>query len=191
MPKTFVSNPFRIIGIGASAGGLEPLTALLANVSTTSGMALIVIQHQTANGQSLLTEILARAAKVRVVEAEHDMEVTPNVVYVSPNKFNLEVRRTLRLMPRNQSNRKQMIDLLFRSIAESQGSRSGAVILSGALSDGVEGIKLIKQAGGVTFAQSPDTTKFKSMPENAIKTGCVDYVRTPEEIGRQLSDLEG
>jgi two-component system CheB/CheR fusion protein len=79
-------------------------------------------------------------------------------------------------------NRYKSIDCLFRSIAETQGSRSGGIILSGMLSDGVEGLKFIKDAGGVTFAQAPDTAAFNSMPQKAIQKGCVDFVLTPETL---------
>jgi two-component system CheB/CheR fusion protein len=93
----FPTYPFRIVGIGASAGGLEALTALVANISTTSGMAYIVLQHTVPDVPSLLASLPARAANVKVVEAEHKMGVEPNVVYVAPSKFSIELRRSLNL----------------------------------------------------------------------------------------------
>jgi two-component system CheB/CheR fusion protein len=182
-------HPFIIVGIGSSAGGLTEIQKIVSELPPLTGMAIVVIQHSNPAFKSNLQEILAAHSNNRVCEISHDMPITDNVVFVAPSGVGIEVREKFKVRP-CEPNRSLNIDCLLRSIAETQGNRSAAVILSGLLSDGSEGVRLIKKAGGVTIAQSPETAKYDSMPQSAIDTGCVDFVLSPKEIADHLSRLE-
>lgn len=180
-----------IIGAGASAGGLEAISELLSGLSARPGAALIVVQHLDRSHDSLLTEILGRRTSMPVVVAEDGVAVQADRVYVIPPNVTLTVAGgVLCLVPRAAGREiHKPVDALLRSLAEDCGERAVGVILSGADSDGTAGIEAVKQAGGITFAQSPESARVPSMPQSAIATGCVDFVMTPVEIGRELRRL--
>ncbi|WP_310427738.1 chemotaxis protein CheB, partial [Chamaesiphon sp. VAR_48_metabat_135_sub] len=189
-------NPakFPIVGVAASAGGLEAFTQLLEHLPVDTGMAFVLIQHLSPDHQSLLTEILARVTKMRVCEGKHGLEVEPNQVYVIPPnvKMVLSGGGVLQLSPREKVFGKYMPgDAFFVSLAADRGNKSIAVVLSGGDGDGSLGLTAIKAAGGVTFAQCEDTAKFDSMPNAAVATGNVDFVLPPEQIAAQLVELSG
>ena len=179
-----------IVGVGASAGGLEALTQLLQNLPVDTGMAFVLVQHLDPEHESALTEILARATAMPVREVSDKVVVRANHVYVIPPGKGLSVRRgQLRLEPRGASSgAARSIDAFLESLAQEQRERAIGVILSGTASDGTLGLEAIKAEGGVTFAQD-GSAKYDSMPRNAVAAGCVDYVLPPEGIARELAGI--
>ena len=173
-----------VVGIGASAGGLEVFKLLLADLPADTGLAIVFIQHLDPSHHSMLAEILARATAMPVSEAADGMPLEANHVYVIPANVDLTIAHgRLRLAPRTQTPGSHMpIDRFLRSLADECGNRAIGVILSGAGSDGSAGVEAVKAAGGVTFAQDAATAKFAAMPEAAVATGCVDFVLPPEGI---------
>jgi two-component system CheB/CheR fusion protein len=177
-----------VVGIGASAGGLEVFKRLLGLLPGDTGFGIVFVQHLDPNHHSMLAEILARATAIPVSEAADGMAVEANHVYVIPANVDLTIAHgVLNLTPRTQTPGSHMpIDRFFRSLAGECGSRAIGVILSGTGSDGSAGVDAIKAAGGVTFAQDAATAKFATMPQAAIATGCVDFVLPPEGIAAEL-----
>jgi two-component system, chemotaxis family, CheB/CheR fusion protein len=188
---TIVESDFPIVGIAASAGGLEAFTQLLSHLPVDTGMAFVLIQHLAPDHQSLLTEILARVSNMLVCEAQNGMTVEPDRVYVIPPNTQMRlVEGVLQLSPREKVFGKYMPgNAFFTSLAADRGNKSIAVVLSGGDGDGALGLTAIKAAGGVTFAQSEDTAKFDSMPNEAVATGNVDFVLSPEKIAEALVNL--
>jgi len=186
-----VEASFPIVGVAASAGGLEAFTQLLSHLPTDTGMAFVLIQHLSPDHESLLTEILTRATSLPVREVQNGMTVMPNQVYViPPNTKMILSEGILQLSPREKVFGKYMPgDAFFTSLAVDRGHKAIAVVLSGSDGDGSLGLKAIKAAGGVTFAQCEDTAKFDSMPNTAVATGNVDFVLPPEKIAEELANI--
>ncbi|MEH2464157.1 chemotaxis protein CheB [Nostoc sp.] len=186
-----VNASFPIVGIAASAGGLEAFTQLLRHLLNDTGMAFVLIQHLDPNHKSLLSEILARVTQMPVREVESGMTVEPNQVYIiPPNTKMILSNGVLQLTARERIQGKYMpADAFFSSLAAEQGHKAIAVVLSGTDGDGSLGLKAIKAAGGVTFAQCEDTAKFDSMPNTAVATGNVDFVLPPQKIAEELANL--
>ncbi|MEG4033558.1 chemotaxis protein CheB [Microcoleus sp. S36b_A4] len=187
---TETDAPFPIVGIAASAGGLEAFTQLLSHLPSDTGMAFVLIQHLDPNHKSLLSEILARTTQMPVNEVEDGVAVEPNQVYVIPPNTKMVVYKgVLQLSPREKIYGKYMPgDAFFTSLAIDRGHKAIAVVLSGGDGDGSLGLKAIKAAGGMTFAQCQDTAKFDSMPNTAVATGNVDFVLPPEKIAEELAN---
>jgi two-component system CheB/CheR fusion protein len=185
-------RPLFLVGIGASAGGLEALTELLSAVPPT-GMVFIVVQHLDPTHESLLTEILAKKTSMTVSLATAGEAVQPDHVYVIPADALLTVHEGLIEVKRRTSvpERPFAVDLLFSSLAVAYGEGAIGVVLSGADADGSLGLRAIKHAGGFTFAQQPESARFPTMPRHAIETGCVDLVLRPKEIAGELARLAG
>ena len=177
-PPEEESLPTQIVGLGASAGGLEPLEQFLAHVPAASGLAYIVVQHLDPTHKAMLTELLQRATSMPVREATTSMRVEPNSVYVIPPNTELTVKdRLLRLAePSEPRGMRLPIDVLFCSLAGDQGARAIGVVLSGMGSDGTLGLQAIKTQGGLTLAQDPSSAQFDSMPKSAIAAGAADVV---------------
>ena len=182
---------FPVVGVGASAGGLEAFTQLLNHLSTDTGMAFVLIQHMPASQESALSKILARETQMPVQEAQDGMKVAPNQVYVIPSNFSMTIAQgVLRLKPRSKAAGTFMsVDMFLLSLAEEQGNKAIGVILSGGDSDGTRGIQAIKGVGGVTFAQCESTAQVDSMPNTAIATGQVDFVLPPDQIAAKLAEI--
>ncbi len=182
---------FPIVGIGASAGGLEAFTQLLKHLPIDTGMGFVLIQHLSPNHKSLLSEILARTTQMPVLEVRDSMMVEPNHVYVIPPNCKMTLAHNLlRLTPREMTEGKYMsVDDFFKSLAEERGSQAVGVVLSGADGDGALGLKAIKVAGGITFAQCKETAQVSSMPNTAAATGHVDFILSPEEIAAELAKI--
>jgi two-component system, chemotaxis family, CheB/CheR fusion protein len=180
-----------VVGIGASAGGLEAFTRLIGHLPPDTGLAFVLVQHLDPAHQSLLAELLARAASVPVVEAKDGMRVERDCVYVIPPNTTMTLTDGhLRLVRRSRTEGVHLpIDAFFRSLADVHGSGAVGVVLSGAGSDGSRGIEAIKAEGGITIAQDPASARYGSMPQNAIATGYVDFVLTPEGIAGRLTEL--
>lgn len=186
------SNPlFPVVGIGASAGGLEAFTELLSYLPTDTGMAFVIIQHMDPHQESILSLILSRATRMPVQEVQDGMAIAPNQVYVIPPNAALTLAQgVLKLTPRVSTNRIFMsVDTFLLSLAEDRGNKAIAVILSGADSDGAKGLEAIKAAGGVTFAQCQETALVQSMPNTAIATGQVDFILPPDKIAEKLAEI--
>ncbi|BAY75589.1 signal transduction histidine hinase [Nostoc linckia NIES-25] len=178
---------FPIVGMGASAGGLEAFRQLLSNLPNDTGMAFVLIQHLSPDHKSMLSEILSQATQMPVNEVEDGMVVEPNHVYVIPPNKNMAISKgVLKLTPRVKARGQYMtVDAFFFSLAE-YGSRAIAVVLSGGDGDGTQGLQKIKEAGGITFAQCEDTAQISSMPNTAVASGYVDFILTPQEIASEL-----
>ncbi len=180
-----------IVGIGASAGGLEALRLLFAGVPADTGMAFVVIQHLDPDRPSMLSSVLAGDVGMPVVEVTERMRAEPNRVYVIPASADLHIQHgVLSLVARQQTGKPHLpIDSFFRALAEDLPGRAIGVVLSGSASDGTEGLRAIKAAGGITFAQDPQSAQFRSMPESALAAGVVDSCLSPEEISSELVRL--
>ncbi|WP_404790526.1 chemotaxis protein CheB [Altericista sp. CCNU0014] len=188
-PRTDASFP--IVGIAASAGGLEAFTDLIGHLPTNTGMAFVLIQHLAPDRESLLPEILGRVTEMPVRQVQDRMRVEPNEVYVIPPNTQMTlVDGMLHLAPRQKINGRYLPgDVFFQSLATDRGSKAIAIVLSGSDTDGSQGVKAVKVAGGVTFAQCETTAKFDGMPSTAVATGSVDFVLPPQAIAEQLTVL--
>ncbi|WP_243438696.1 chemotaxis protein CheB [Fundidesulfovibrio soli] len=185
-PPTGETNgePTYIVGIGASAGGLEALESFFDHMPPDCGLAFVVVQHLSPDFISMMDEILARHTKLAVQIAENDMPLEANTVYLLPPKMVMVVSDgRLLLSERDPGQTLSLpIDIFFRSLAHDAGKNAVAVVLSGSGSDGSHGIKDIHTAGGLVLAQDVKTAKFDSMPASAIATGVVDQVLNPEAM---------
>ncbi len=179
-----------VVGIGASAGGLEAFAELIQSLPDDSGMAFVLVQHLDPHHESFLAELLAGHTRMSVNQAVQETPVEPNHVYIIPPDTSMTIKDgVLRLVPRGDSRGLHLpIDLFLCSLAEDRKSRSIGVILSGSASDGTIGLKAIKSVGGITFAQD-DSAKFDSMPRNATAAGVVDFILPPSSIARELSNI--
>jgi two-component system CheB/CheR fusion protein len=185
---------FPIVGIGASAGGLEAMTQLLKNLPADTDMAFVLVQHLDPTHESALSSLLARATTMPVTEARNNIRLEPNQVYIiPPNKHMGISARRLKLFPRrgNGGQEHMLIDLFFHSLAEQEGGNAVGIILSGSGTDGTQGLLAIKAAGGITFAQEEKGAKYPAMPGNAITAGCVDFVLSAEQMGAELKRIGG
>lgn len=181
---------FPIVGVGASAGGLEAFTQMLGALPLDTGMAFVLVQHLAPTHASLLSEILGRATAMPVTEVHDEPRVEPNRIYVIPPDRNMIISQgVLQLFPRKEARgQHRPIDLFFRSLAEDQKERAIGVVLSGTATDGTLGLAEIKAEGGITFAQD-DTAQQSSMPRSAVASGCVDFVLAPDEIAREIARI--
>jgi two-component system, chemotaxis family, CheB/CheR fusion protein len=180
-----------IVGVGASAGGLEAFTQLLKHLPTDTGMAFVLVQHLDPTHASLLTELLAKATTMPVTEVCDGMEVLSDRVYIiPPNRELVLVGNKLELSVRAKTNGRYLpIDRFFQSLATERQQQAIAVVLSGADGDGAIGLAAVKAAGGITFAQDIASSKFEGMPDRAIATGCVDFILPPEAIAAELARI--
>jgi two-component system CheB/CheR fusion protein len=179
---------YPIIGIGASAGGLEALKGFFRAVPKDAGMAFVVVTHQHPGHASLLPELLARETEMPVEEAADGVRLQTNHVYVAPSSGHLGLLHgKLRQMddPPGRGVRMQ-IDSFFRSLADDQGERAVCIIFSGTGTDGTLGMKAIKGAAGMAMVQKPQTADYAGMPSSAIATGLADYILAPELMPEQL-----
>jgi two-component system CheB/CheR fusion protein len=174
----------RVVGVGASAGGLIPLEQFLSGLPSPSGLAFVVVQHLDPTHKAMLVELLQRATPMPVREASEGAVIEPDTVYVIPPNFDLTVSRgVLHLAPPIQPRGMRLpIDLLFSSLARDQGDRAIGVLLSGMGSDGALGLQSIKAGGGLALVQQPELAQFDSMPKSAIAAGCVDIIAPAEEL---------
>ncbi len=185
------SEPFPVVGIGASAGGLESFTQLLAHLHADTGLAFVLVQHLDPKHPSILGELLARETPLPVHEIKNGMPIKPNQVYVIPPNHDLSIRHgTLQLTPRSTLRGLHTpIDSFFRSLAEECGNLAIGVVLSGTGTDGTLGLRAIKAEGGFTFAQDTQSAKYDGMPHSAIAAGVVDFILPPEKIAQELTRL--
>ncbi|HVH86609.1 MAG TPA: chemotaxis protein CheB [Terriglobales bacterium] len=177
-----------VVGVGASAGGLEAFTELLRPLPKNPGMAFVLIPHLDPKHESAMTELLARATEMQVRQVHDGMKVKPDCVYViPPNRVMTIQGGVLRLVQREHESGPPMpIDAFLRSLATDCGKNAIGVILSGTASDGTLGVGAIKNEGGITFAQEARTAKYSGMPNSAIGSGHIDFVLAPDAIAREL-----
>lgn len=179
---------FPIVGIGASAGGLEAFKQLLEFLPIDTGLAFVIVQHLDPTHESILSDILARMTQMPIQQVKDGMIVKANHIYVVPPNVNMSMEgEVLRLLPRQEMHSLWMpIDHFFRSLAQNHGNRAIGMIFSGTGSDGALGLEEIKDRGGITFVQDPKTAKFSGMPQSAISTSAVDFVLPVQDIVREL-----
>ena len=182
---------FPIVGVGASAGGLEAFRQLLRHMRTNLGMGIVLVQHLAPKYDSALADLLSRFTKLPVSEVKDGIAVEPNHVYVIPPNCNMAILNGfLHLMPREVTQGHHLpIDYFLRSLAVDRGERAIGVILSGTASDGTLGLKAIKAQGGITFAQDEKSAKYSGMPHSAVAAGYVDFVLPPSGIARELERI--
>ncbi|MFL6652657.1 MAG: chemotaxis protein CheB, partial [Sulfurifustaceae bacterium] len=188
--RTAPASPI-VVGIGASAGGLEALGSLLSHLPHDTNMAFVVVQHLAPGHESLMTELLARKTRMKVLQVRDGMRMEANGIYVIPPNYDLGVLHgTLQLFNRPERQRPHLpVDYFFRALAQDQGNKAIGVVLSGSGSDGTLGLVAIKAEGGITIAQDPKTAQYDGMPRSAIGAGCIDLVRSPEGIARELTEI--
>jgi two-component system CheB/CheR fusion protein len=186
-----VANPFPVVGVGASAGGLTPLKQLVSGIPSQAGLALVVVQHLDPHAESHLATLLQAHTEMQVENVTHGMAVVPDHVYViQPNTNVALVDGVFSVTPRPDDRRPYYpVDHFLRSLAMVQGPHAVGVILSGTGSDGTLGICEVKAAGGVTFAQNSQSAQHPGMPASAAASGAVDLVLPPQEIATRLAAL--
>ena len=188
--KAKTTNPtdFPIVGLGASAGGLEALETFFSNMSSNSNMAFVIIQHLSPKHKSIMASLLSKSTKMPVNEIKSGMKIEPNHVYLNPPDRNVVIQnRKLQLMMPIKSDRLNLpIDCFFRSMASDLNEKAVCVILSGTATDGTLGLKAIKGNGGIAMVQEPESAKYDGMPRSAIATGIVDFILPVEKLPVEL-----
>ncbi len=182
------AKSFPIVGIGASAGGLEALELFFKNVPEACGMGFVVVQHLDPNHKAMMPELLQKSTALPVLEIKDRTTVEPNHIYVIPPKWDLSILHgVLHLLePVAPRGRHLPIDGFFRALAEDQKENSIGVILSGMGSDGTLGLRAIKEKDGAVFVQAPDSAGFDSMPRSAIDAGLADVVAPAEALAEKI-----
>lgn len=182
-------SSFPIIGIGASAGGLEAFEQLLTHTPANTGMAFVLIQHLDPKHKSILSELLRRYTRMTVVEVKDGMTVEPDTIYVIPPNRNMALLHgKLHLLePADIPGVRTPIDFFFRSLAEDQKEKAICIVLSGTGTEGSMGLRAVKGEGGMAMVQEPTSAKYDGMPRSAISTGLVDYILPPEQMADQLT----
>ncbi|SEA16502.1 two-component system, chemotaxis family, CheB/CheR fusion protein [Arachidicoccus rhizosphaerae] len=186
--KQLSANKFLVIGIGASAGGLDAFKKIVSSIDPESGMAFILVQHLQPEHESILPDILEKFSKIPVVAIKDNMKVEPDHIYIIPSdKLLIATDGVLKLGKRPTYTRQnRAIDVFFTSLAEVHRGEAIGVLLSGKDEDGTQGLHAIKAQGGLTIAQDLESAQFPRMPESAIQAEVVDLVLPPEDIFRQL-----
>jgi two-component system CheB/CheR fusion protein len=183
-----VAIDFPIVGIGASAGGLDPITKLLEKLPVDTGMAFVVIQHLAAGQESMLPEILSRSTKMKVLQVTDGVKVEKNHVYVIMPGTTMTLKNGfLKIVPKGTA-LKPINDFLV-SLASQLKTQAIGIVLSGTGNDGTEGLRAIKAEDGITFAQDPETAQYPDMPKNAIAADAAFFVLPPEKIAEELTAL--
>lgn len=190
-PAIATTRRFSVVGIGASAGGLEACEQLFQNLSATTGLAFVLVTHLDPDHQSLLTEILQRSTTMPVVEALNQQRVLPDHVYVIPPNQELGIAHgALQLsVPELARGHRMLIDSFLRTLADDQREHAIALLLSGTGSDGTLGLQAIAAAGGMTLVQSPEDAKYDGMPASAIAAGCANHILPVADMGKLLQTL--
>lgn len=190
-PQPAPPAPLRVVGIGASAGGLDAFRELLHALPVDSGMAFVIVQHLARGQKSMLPDILSRSTAIPVSEITEATTILPNHVYVMSPDTDVEYAHGALVVRKRETGKRHMpVDRLFATLAEGLGEKAIGVILSGTDGDGSTGAQRIKAVGGVTFAQD-ESAQFDGMPKSAIEKGTVDFVLPPVEIARKVVELAG
>src|SRR6185436_5374956 len=186
-----VTQPQRVVGVGASAGGLDALKQLVGSIPADTGLAFVVLQHLPPSQIGQLASLLAAATAIPVIDVASGHRIEPNtILVVPPHTSACLFRGALVLRTAKPGVRPwQPIDALFVSIAEVLRERAVGVVLSGTARDGTEGLRAIRAAGGLTFAQDPSTAQFDEMPRSAIVAGVAEIVLSPAQIGDEIGKI--
>lgn len=190
---TVASVAFRVVGVGASAGGMDAFRELLRHLPEDTGMAFVLIQHLHRTRANVLCETLQKATRMVVSEVQASSRLVPNCVYVIPSTADVTMRgNRLSLVPRpTESGQPHApVNLFLNSLAAARGPRAVGVLLSGNATDGTDGLRAIKDARGVTMVQEPSSAKFGDMPGHAIKAGVVDFCLPIPELASKLATLQ-
>jgi two-component system chemotaxis response regulator CheB len=190
MDETSAGKNFPIICVGGSAGGLDAYTRLLQNLPSDLGVAIVIVNHLRTVA-TLLPEILPKHTTMPVELITEKLDIQPNHVFVIPEKrdlhvFNDEFRLKPISKPRGWPN---VITVFLRSLATHWDGKLIAIIVSGYDGDGAKALCEIKEAGGITIAQKPDTATQSDMPETAIESGCIDFILSPENIAKEIKRI--
>ena len=190
-PSSSAEESFPIVGVGASAGGLGAISQLLQNIPEKPGLAFLLVQHLDPTHPSTLAELLSRKSRIPIEEVQEGVAVERDHAYVIPPNTEMTLRRgSLHLAPRQPRGAVSMpVDRLFLSLATDRGHRAIGVVLSGTGSDGMEGCKAIKEAGGIVFAQTDASAQYSGMPQSTVNSGSADFVLPPNEIAARLIQI--
>jgi two-component system CheB/CheR fusion protein len=188
-PPDGTAGPF-VVGLGASAGGIDALKTFFTHVAPDSGAAYVVILHLSPDHDSRLAEVLQTNARIPVTQVRERVTIEPNHVYVVPPNKSLSIDRHSIVVSdvTRREQRRSPVDLFFRSLADAQGAHSACVVLSGTGPNGSAGLKRVKEYGGLAIAQDPDEAEYDEMPRNAIATGLVDVVLPVADIPRRIQE---
>ena len=183
-------RPCPVVGMGASAGGLEAFQAFFEAIPADTGMAFVIVQHLDPRHDTLMPELLARHTSMPVRLVTDDTQIASNEIYVLPPNATLTIDDcTLRLSRLDRMRgRRAPVDSFFRSLAEDQGDDAIGIVFSGTGTDGTLGLRAIKEHGGLTLVQAPSSARYDSMPRAAIITGAADHVLPVEEMGSKLTE---
>jgi len=186
--ETIASKDFPVVGIGASAGGLEALEGFLRNVKSDCNMAFVIIQHRATEAKSVMVSLLKKHTSLEVMEIKEETEVRPGCIYINPPHKDITIVNGTLYCDESSSTYgvRLPIDYFFRSLAKDHNERSICIVLSGTGTDGTLGLKAVKAAGGMTMVQNEDQAAYSAMPRNAIDTGQVDFVLPVEEMADEL-----
>ena len=187
-PSENALRPTHIVGVGASAGGLEALERVFEKMPASTGLAFVVIQHLSPDFKSLTNELLARRTSIPIHQVHDGMAVEANAIYLLPPRKDMIITNgRLLLTDKDPSQGLALpIDYFFRSLAQDAGDRAIAIVLSGTGSDGSRGIRDVHEAGGLVIAQTPESAKFDGMPRSSLNTGVVDVAAAPEDVPQTL-----
>ncbi len=187
-PRDGRREPCPVVGIGASAGGLEAIQGLLSKTPADLNVAFVVIQHRAHDRDSMMASLLAKHTQMSIEELKDGTEIQPNRIYLAPPDKDVSVMNgTLYCTaPAKHKGPPLPIDHFFRSLAQDQTDRAVGIVLSGTGSDGTLGIKEIKASGGMAMVQEPEQATYDQMPRNAIDTGLIDFIRPVEQMGKEL-----
>ncbi|MCF8067527.1 MAG: PAS domain-containing protein [Desulfobacterales bacterium] len=179
---------FPIVGLGASAGGLEALETFFTHTPSDSGIAFVIIQHLSPKHKSIMSSLLSKYTEMAVLDLEDGMKIQPNQVYLNPPDKNVVIiNGVFQLMtPVKTSGINLPIDFFFRSMAEDLGEKAICIILSGTATDGTLGLRAVKGEGGIAMVQDPDSARYDGMPRSAMATGIVDFILPVEKLPEQL-----
>ncbi|MEZ5889106.1 MAG: chemotaxis protein CheB [Xanthobacteraceae bacterium] len=183
------SKELYVVGIGASAGGLEALRPFVANLPASANLAFVVAQHLSPQHRSMMVELLSRETKIPVVGINNGVSIRPNTIYIAPPNSDVFYRsgKLVLRTPLESIGPKPSIDHFFSSLATGLGPLAIAIVLSGTGSDGANGLRAVKAHGGITFAQEPSSAKYESMPRAAMTIGGADLILPPTEIAGKLA----
>src|SRR5690349_8099738 len=189
-PARTPALPSLVVGMGASAGGLEAFEAFFDRMPADSGMAFVVIQHLAPDRKSLIPELLARHTQMPVKQVQDQTTVAPNQIYIIPPNTTLTIRNgALHIAaPTEVHAQRAPIDAFFRSLAADQKDKAVCILFSGAGTDGTLGLRAVKEHGGMAMAQTTESARHDSIPRSAIATGLVDYVLPIEDMPAKLLD---
>jgi chemotaxis response regulator CheB len=181
------AKDFPLVCVGGSAGGLDAYTRLLQNLPVDMGVAIVIVNH-VRKVATMLHEILPRYTTMPVELITEKLDIQPNHVFIIPEQRDLHVLDDeFRLKPISKPRGwPDVITVFLRSITKHWDGKLIAVIVSGYDGDGAEALRGIKEAGGITIAQKPDTARQPDMPESAIASGCIDFILSPEEIAKEI-----